>query len=165
MSDQTMKATIDRYAHLAGHLENLTTSGDFGFNIAREFWSAMKLGQAEIDAKDKRIAELEHLTPRPVDAAAGGVPEGEDVFAFDGETWHKARHYGYRSTENDFLCENDDYDDRDDEGIVWIEKGWYATNQVDRVDYDVEFSRIKNPVTHWMPPPPAPARTASDAAR
>ena len=58
---ETMKATIDRYAHLAGHLEDLTTSADFGFNIAREFWSAMKLGQAEIHTKDKRTAELEGL--------------------------------------------------------------------------------------------------------
>lgn len=143
---QTMKTTIDRYAHLAKHLENLTTHADFGFNIARDFWAAMKLGQAEI----------EKARPRPVDAAASEVPEGEDVFAWDGQTWHKARHYGYRSTENDFLRENDDYDDIDDEGIVWIQAGWYATNQVDRAGYDVEFSRIRHAVTHWMPLPAPP---------
>ena len=105
-----------------------------------------------------RIAELEPLTPRLVNDAASEVPNGP-VLAWDGFHWHRAEYFRYRAVES-FFDDESVFDDIDDEGIAWMREGWYESIGSLLPDYDAQWFKIEQPVTHWLPlPKDGPAAT------
>jgi len=56
----TLKATIDRYAHMELVLsDGAWCADDFGYDIAHNLWIAAKAGQAEIDGLRAQLARLQ----------------------------------------------------------------------------------------------------------
>lgn len=109
-------------------------------------------------------AEVERLRPRPVDDGATGVPNEEDILAWDGKVWHKAQFFRYRHVEA--FLDDDYYDDLDNDGVAWMREGFYVTTPVARGDIDFEITLLREPVTHWMPmPAPMAAARAREARK
>ena len=114
--------------------------------------------------RDEARAEVERLRPRPVDDGATGVPNEEDILAWDGKVWHKAQFFRYRHVEA--FLDDDYYDDLDNDGVAWMREGFYVTTPVARGDIDFEITLLREPVTHWMPmPAPMAAARAREARK
>lgn len=190
MTFETSQTTAERLLAIIGMNYRIIVHGDA--RIA-DHSKAAEIIAAEIDAKDKRIAELEgllrehedatrdavavtlagnalagelakalaeveRLRPRPVDDGATGVPNGP-VLAWDGFHWHRAEYFRYRAVES-FFDDESVFEDIDDEGIAWMREGWYESIGSLLPDYDSQWFKIEQPVTHWMPlPKDGPAAT------
>lgn len=121
--------------------------------------------QAELDAKDKRIAELKadvHNAGQRNDEMAAALPtwisasvvlpaSGEYVLAWDGQHAIRAMH-AKRFTESANPGGEEEATEYSDEmdGYFLLE-GWYEHNEFEEIHWTVD-----RPVTHWMrlPVPP-----------
>ena len=120
---------------------------------------------AEIDAKDKRILELEadvHDAGQRNDDMAASLPtwidvtvllpaSGTKVLAWDGKNILRAM-YAKRFTE-EVRPGGEEEATEYSEGLdgYFLVAGWYEHNEFDEVHCTIE-----NPLTHWMPLPAPP---------
>lgn len=141
------------------------TTDNAGVILESNFWRVARDVAAEIDAKGKRILELEadvHDAGQRNDDMAASLPtwidvtvllpaSGTKVLAWDGKNILRAM-YAKRFTE-EVRPGGEEEATEYSEGLdgYFLVAGWYEHNEFDEVHWTIE-----NPLTHWMPLPAPP---------